>query len=156
MLDQQRDNIVTATVIADASFCDKTMAAGWASYIKVDGQPAMKYFGNFKSQVLSNNEAEALATMNGIFFAAQAGATHILAQTDSIALTRKKKPTYLKDALANLRSQYNVVIEFRHVKGHSKIQDARSHCQRWCDKVAKKIMREQRTILNASHSKKNN
>lgn len=150
------NNVVTATVIADASFCHETFAAGWAVWVRVDNQPVMKYSGNFKKQLSSNNEAEFFAIMNGIYFAAQAGAKQILAQTDSLVIVQVKRPAYMLELLLLVEKRYNVVISFRHVKGHTKVVDARSHCQNWCDKMAKKAMRTQRKLNHAVSNTKNN
>jgi len=60
-----------------------------------------------------------------------------------------------KETWATLRKIYkevcgNVIVTLRHVKAHTKVSDARSFVNRWCDKQAKKQLRESRKNENSN------
>ena len=135
-----------ATVIADASWCPKTKAAGWAAWITINHQgqtspQRVRRSGEFNRAPASSTEAELLALLNGIWLAAVNGATHILAQTDCngvVHSVRKGRPAELNV----IRAQFpNLTIETRHVKGHTSRDEPRYYVNRWCDHNARRVMR---------------
>lgn len=137
-----------ATVITDASFCDETKAAGWAAWVRIDGQAEpIKRYGSFKIDVATSFEAEALAAINGLWIAQQCGATEVLLQTDCLTVVHivngiTKSQKILK-FWRNARNAANIrtpKIKAKHVKGHTATDDARSYVNRWCDKNAKRSM----------------
>ena len=80
---------------------------------------------------------------------------HVLVQTDSVHAVRLfsgrlhkqkvlKNYTVMVSAFRELVARHNLTTEFRHVKGHSKQQDARSLAQRMTDRMARKAMRAAR------------
>jgi len=50
---------------------------------------------------------------------------------------------FVKDVLP-IEGNPDAVLEYRHVKGHTRTKDGRSYVNRWCDKAAKRHMRKQR------------
>lgn len=145
-----------ATVITDASYCHRTKAAGWAAWIRTDGQPPIKRYGTFKDTPSGPAQAELWASYNGLYFAHAVGATTVLLQTDCMAVVDKfnGNMSALAGSLkakpyAELKAKgINLQIKAKHVKGHTKTQDARSYCNRWCDEWAKKQMRKQRRSID--------
>jgi hypothetical protein len=136
-----------ATVIADASFCPSTRAAGWATWIThnflLDGAPRtvrVKRFGTFHKSPKNSVEAEVWAAYNGIWLAYNRGAFDILCQTDCMAAIQRDHTTVRTKHWPEAR------VEFRHVKGHTAGEDARSWVNNWCDTHARKIMRQQRAL----------
>lgn len=138
-----------ATVITDASFCNATKKAGWAAWIVIDGVRHKKY-GAFKNKVDRSDLAELYAAWNGIFIARQLGATSILLQTDcraAIQLLSGGVSDRQKRYMKRLRKKKQLDmsgVTFKHVKGHTDTNDARSYVNRWCDEMAKTAMREVR------------
>lgn len=152
--------MLRATVLTDASYCDKTDSGGFAAWVRVDGIPdAMRYSGPLKSPVKSSTFAEVRAALIGIWYAARAGATHVLIQSDCMTIVhlthgRCKNPDLVKlwlDAFA--RDDMRVMIVAKHVKGHGNIKDARTWVNAWCDDAAKSHMYKER---RASYKRKRN
>lgn len=141
-----------ATVITDASFCHETKASGWAAWIRIDGRPdPIKAYGSFKAPVDSATDAEMMAALNGLWLAYKHGATTALLQTDCLAVVEacsqpRRQPKVRQRWLVGLEhcGLAGFPVSARHVRGHTKIQDARSYVNRWCDKHAKQSMREAR------------
>lgn len=129
-----------ATVITDASFDPKTHAAGWACWITMNGH-RFKHGGNFRSRPRHSTEAEFWAALNGIDLARRWGATDILAQTDceNIVVRLNRRVKEVRAVLSNGER-----LLAKHVKGHSRIKQAKYWCNNWCDREAKKFMRKQR------------
>ena len=135
------------TVITDASFCSETKAGGWAAWIAYDVGPKGQHSGMFRSRPPNSGVAELQAALNGIWLAYQNGARDILIQTDCLAIVHaaQGKGAYGEAFRLAKRDHFPAaVIRAKHVKGHSDVQDARSWCNRWCDKQAKIHMRKQR------------
>ena len=141
---------IWATVITDASFCPKSKKAGWAAWIKIDGIAGpIKRYGSFKEKVKTSTEAEKLAAANGLFIAHRMGATGFLLQTDCMSVihlvdgvTKKQR---LKDDWKRIMATCGILgkpLRARHVNGHTSTKDARSHVNRWCDKMANKARKE--------------
>lgn len=141
-----------ATIITDASYCDRTKAAGWAAWIRIDGaSDPIKKYAEFKQPVSSSREAEMLAVINGLWLAAQHGVTVALVQTDCMAvvhmLNGETKKKSIRDEYSRARAKAGVChikVSGRHVRGHTQVADARSYVNRWCDSRAKTAMKKQR------------
>jgi ribonuclease HI len=140
-----------ATVIADASFCSQSKSGGWACWIAYDGGVKGKHSGLFRSNPADSSEAELNAVLNGLRLAYQNGARNILVQTDCLAIVHavngqnKFAAKYREAKIAHFPL---ACIRAKHVKGHTRTEDARSWCNRWCDTEAKKHMRRQRDGQN--------
>lgn len=143
-----------STVIVDASFCPETGAAGWASWVRVDGvSEAIKYAGRFKSRPENSTAAELQAAINGIWIAARHGASVVLVQSDCMAVIhaiRKETKGWVgplwETALVE-NGLTSVSLTAKHVKGHTHNKDVRSWCNRWCDENAGLHMRKDRAWL---------
>jgi len=144
-----------ATVITDASHCGETDAAGWAAYIRVDGQRApIKAHGMFRQPVTDSTKAEMLASINGLWLAEKGGAETMLLQTDCLAVVNLINGNVRDSPLRMLfidACEYACInpanVRARHVRGHTQVRDARSHVNRWCDRYARKAMRRMRAEL---------
>ncbi|MEM1345568.1 MAG: reverse transcriptase-like protein [Pseudomonadota bacterium] len=143
-----------ATVITDASFCADTRSAGWAAWIKGDDGLSIQRSGTFNMPPASSLEAETWAAANGVFLAVSAGARVILLQTDCMTVVHgvqkkgRQAPKIwrknLKMALETLPYAVDLQLSARHVKGHTRDGAPRSWVNRWCDKHARRAMKEQR------------
>lgn len=147
------------TIFADASFCPKTFAAGWAAWIKSE-RGTYRGDGAMKTIVPDNNLAELYAVINAIKLAfvsevAVAGDT-LLVEADNhralaILANRGKNLTILEKKAATLlnglRSTYDFTIKPRHVKAHCGTAVPRTWVHDDCDKRAKARMQEAREKL---------
>lgn len=145
-----------ATVITDASWDSRTLAGGWAAWIRIDGvRGPIKGSGPLLKLPDQADTAEIMAAINGMHVARSHGAGPILLQTDCLLVVRMinrqarmKQMTrwqgYTEQAGLDLGG-----LTAKHVKGHTTIDDARSYVNRWCDTEAKRHMRLVRTRLNS-------
>jgi ribonuclease HI len=136
-----------ATVIADASFCSRTKAGGWAVWVAYDGGTKGQHSGMFRSRPPSSGIAELQAVLNGLWIAHQNGARDILIQTDCMSVVHAINGVGAYAKLyrdAHTKHFADATVRAKHVKGHTTIADARSWCNRWCDTEAKRHMRKQR------------
>ncbi|MCK9513557.1 MAG: reverse transcriptase-like protein [Pigmentiphaga sp.] len=156
-----------ATVITDASFCPDTKIGTWAGWIKMDVPP---YPGPIRgSGRLRHSEdsttAEVMAAANGCYLAAANGASHILLQSDCMAVIhlvegrgKAERLLAIWEDLMGRGVMAGVFITARHVKGHGRIHNARTWVNDWCDRTAYEIMRkaraEHRTANYQSHRQK--
>ena len=79
------------TIIADASFCPASRAAGWAAWIKADGRHSTLISGAFtKIEPASSGEAEFFAVANALFKAVNDGfigpCDRVMIQSDCVAV----------------------------------------------------------------------
>lgn len=143
------------TIIADASYCSMTGAAGYGIWA-VSERGGHADGGSMSAPVDSSSAAEMMALVNGFKIAfrrgiAKAGAgDHILLQTDcqraidvfeSRLKANGKGERAAKARLYELKREFGCTVSFRHVKGHSKKEEARYVTNNLCDKRAKKGMR---------------
>lgn len=150
------------TVFADASFCPDTKAAGYAVWIKTDGQ-TIRHAGAFKTAVTTAGAAEVKALANGICLAVSRldlkVGDMIVAQSDSTEalgvirggkrLARKWWPVY--DRVRMALATRGVSLRLRHVKGHQgKDAGPRHAVNEWCDGAAKRVMRDERQALRTA------
>jgi ribonuclease HI len=148
------------TIITDASHCSDTLAAGYGYWIK-SSRGSNGGSGMFKVTVPDAMVAETMAIVNGIHLAIAldlaAAGDDILVQTDCqgaihcLDRTMSKEPRETLMAVRNkfdrMREEYRLNVTFRHVKGHTRVQDSRSRAQRNADAKAKAAMRKKRTAL---------
>lgn len=139
-----------ATVITDASYCHETKVGGYGAWITMDGNNRILKSGVIKGPLPNSTHAELKAVMIGIWLAYQAGARQLLVQTDCMAVVEVLQGKQ-HGGQADLRRIFREAraihfpdcsIKGRHVKGHTRTQDARSHVNRWCDEHAGKAMRD--------------
>lgn len=144
------------TVMTDASYCSCTRSAGYGFWIASErGKKAGSGFYTF--DVVSACEAEMLAVADAIHkglksFLIRKGDS-VLVQLDSIpaisAFTGERVPKQEKENQAIeylwlLKNQFNLEISFKHVKGHSNADDARSKSNAHCDNAAKAALKQAR------------
>lgn len=164
-------NVRTATIISDASFCNQTKSAGWASWIAVDDE-RFRFYGNFQRPIMTSVDAEMGAIVSGVcaFVELHESFTKdirhhvVLVQSDCVAaldilfrkpITNISKQTFVYDMrqiLQEQRKKFGLSIQPRHVKGHqSSNRGARYYVNNQVDKYARIAMEEQRR----SHHAKN-
>lgn len=139
-----------ATVTTDASFCVDTKACGWAAWIAPDVGDRFQVSGQFKDRVGDVNVAEVRAAINGIALAYRIGARTILIQSDSVAVAAAMKRGKWRWKEARERHFPDAEVQYRHVKGHTNSNDAQSFVNRWCDREARKHMKEMRRAIAVS------
>lgn len=143
-----------AEVLSDASHCPHSRAAGWAVWIEAAGDPQpLRRHGCLRKGAATSTEVEIWAAAQGVAFAAQAGATHVLLFVDCLAVfdavmrpkcrTTRAWTEALGQALEALGAKKPVIVA-SHFKGHSEGRDPRSAAHRWCDATAKEVMRAAR------------
>jgi ribonuclease HI len=145
---------VRVTIIADASYCPRTGAAGYGVWAA-----SSRGKRSFKGQLAvpkDNNDAEMMAIVNGVAYALKFGIAMpgdlLLIQSDSTTAIITLNTGEAKDAatetivdtFGHFIEKYALKVEFRHVKGHTNselVKDARFASNRLCDKHAKEEMR---------------
>jgi len=150
-----------ATVISDASYCSETNAGGWAVYIRIDGVGTpIKVHNMFRTLVTDSTAAEMRAALNGLWLAERNGAEAMLLQTDCLAVVNLINGNVRDSPLRKLfidACEYACInpanVRARHVRGHTRVKDARSYVNRWCDRHARQAMRlhRQQLIEEMSH-----
>lgn len=141
------------TVIADASHCPDTGAAGYG-YWAVSERGRQGGGGPIKNPLGNSTAAEMAALVNGLYFALASGIAergdHVLLQTDCTgaiaALESKRKELSIDERAAKaqffeLKKTHGVTVSFRHVKGHTSRTEARYVTNNLCDQRAKTGMR---------------
>lgn len=125
----------------------------------------IKEKGSFNSKPQNSTEAELYAALCGVWLSYHKGARDILVQSDNIFVVHlfnghkknaKGKRTRYHEIYEEAVSQYfpDAVFTARHVKGHTKVDDRRSFCNRWCDHQAGKVMKEERAKISGHKKRK--
>lgn len=152
------------TIISDASYCDKTKAAGFGSWVAC--KRGKKSYGSILNGAINSGVAEAMGICNAIAYAMKGGLVFagdvVLIQcdaTDGLGIlqgttlgqceVRKK----ICDWFSDIVNKYKLKITFRHVKGHSKTLDSRSKAQRHCDELAYSYMQKARSLIQLERAK---
>lgn len=142
----------TITINTDASFSPQTNIGGYAFYIVCDHFKVRKS-GKFKNKPKNSLDAEIMAIGNAFHHLLNRNdlpkTKWLIVNTDctyAINSIRNSIPGRSKEVfilwqklISKVESKKN---KFRHVKAHSGKDDARSYVNEWCDKEAKKHMRE--------------
>jgi ribonuclease HI len=151
---------VRATLITDASWCPEERVAGYGYWLackrgKLGGGGTCMH----KGFVESSNTAEMMGVANSLFECYKAGFVQkddeLLIQTDCVAAIKafeglRSQNLNLQERMVvkymhELQKALGLRIIYKHVKGHTDINDARSITNRICDQTAKKFMRAART-----------
>lgn len=151
------------TINTDASFHTEKKVGGYAFYIICDLFKIQKG-GKFKAVPKNSIDAEMMCMANAIYTLL---AQKELPQTKLIVINSdcltsfpkikrksdsdvgRKVAVLLRDLRKRMAHNESLPkFEFRHVKGHSSNQDARSFVNRWCDLEAKKWMRLSASKIN--------
>jgi ribonuclease HI len=146
--------MVSATVIADASWCPHTKAAGWAAWVVINHTSPprvqrVQRYGRFHQRPKSSTEAELWAAWNGIWIAHKLGATDVLCQTDCLSVVQHPGSGRRGHSYPEVSKRYwpGTKVTFRHVKGHTSNPEPRFYVNRWCDTHARKVMKAQRDAV---------
>lgn len=153
-----RRSVNCITVNTDASFNPQHKIGGYAFYIVCDLFKIQKG-GMFKVQPKTAMEAEMMCMANALYTLLSQKelptTKWVIINSDCLfsfeRIKRKSQDAIGKQVSEMLRkvrlkTSYKGVImpkfEFRHVKAHNGTPDARSYVNDWCDKEAKKWMRQ--------------
>lgn len=154
------------TIIADASYCPETRAAGYAFWI-ASGRGKRGGHGAIKDRVVNNIAAEMMALLNGLHQACVFGLVQpqdeVLLQTDclaAIAAFENNRKSITKEELElvqyflKLKSRASVSVVFRHVKGHTRGGEPRLWVSNKCDELAGAGMRQARHLFRQQRNLK--
>lgn len=154
------------TIIADASFCPQTKAAGYGFWIACE-RAKRGGSGEVKTPVVNNIASEMIALVNGLYKAHKWGLVQkgdeVLLQTDcqsaiSAFELRRNKITDQEIELVQYMQKFiaavGIKVSYRHVKGHTKGEMAKAprhfinnQCDKWAGeamlRARRKIQREQ-------------
>lgn len=147
--------IISATINTDASFCPETKAAGCAFWIssslgKVTGSSILKNAKNpqdAETQAIAN-ALHVLSTnpnYRGLRFDRLWINSDCTGALDRIERKSEDTPAEkcIQDTLSRVLSK-DGTLTCLHVKAHKFTGSARSFVNHWCDRAAKKCMREER------------
>jgi ribonuclease HI len=147
------------TLFTDASHCPESRTATYAVWAKANGR-TVRHCGVLEGRIHSAGHAEVRALANGIFVAVrllqpEAG-SRIIAQSDCQETLNAlagsiKRHGEVRRYVANLLSSAGVAIEYRHVKGHRGTATPRNAVNTWCDRAARRLLRESRGEEVPSH-----
>lgn len=146
------------TIIADASHCPDTHAAGYAYWMASD-RGKLFGSGSMHNPCDSSVIAEMMALVKGVYYGIKDGIIHpgdkLCMQTDCVgAIQKLQKLQNVSPAeevvtkyFNKITSQLSLTFYFTHVRGHTKVQDGRSFINRKCDKKARHHMQLMRSSL---------
>ena len=150
------------TLMVDGSFCPETGAGGFGYWI-ASYRGKKPGAGPIKGVCINPTEVEMKAVCNALVEAVNSGLVEpgdvVLVQTDSkntiAAFEGRRIPGEQaeRDAVSFLdgyKADKNLIILFRHVKGHSDAPGARFAANNHCDQRAKQAMRKVRHKLRSS------
>jgi ribonuclease HI len=157
-----RKHVNCITVNTDASFHPEKKIGGYAFHIVCDAFK-IKKGGAFKDKLKNSMDAEMKCMVNAL---------HILSNVSDIPTTnwivvnsdclnsfekiKLKSSDPIGRQIAKLMRDIRIKcekngvkpkFEFRHVKAHNGRPDSRSHVNHWCDKEARRHMREKLKTL---------
>lgn len=157
------------TINTDASFHPKLKWGAYAFWAVSDRFKIQKY-GGFRGKCLNPTDAETKCIINAlqVVLAADKDIKRIIINTDSlnaISIIENHRDnihryslhfgSHLRRKFKKILNKYptNPVVEFRHVKAHSNVGDARGYVNEWCDKNAKRKMWSKVNRLNKQKTK---
>jgi ribonuclease HI len=132
------------TIIADASY-DQRYGIGAYGYWIASARGKIPGEGVLRGPVVSSMQAEMMAIVRALY-------DEVLIQTDCTgaidALSGRRSPVssdkVVLETLDRLTDRHQLTLTFKHVKGHTKLHEARYAANRACDARAKRAMREER------------
>lgn len=150
---------MNVTLVVDASYCPDTRVSGYGFWVVSDkggfpGQGHMKRL--FSNPTLSEMAAIANSLYRCIKYAQFESGDKVLIQTDCIPaidafnysrICRHKDELEILAYFNKLVREYNLVVKFMHVKGHTSSPHPRSLANKACDIRAKKQMRRARNKM---------
>lgn len=131
------------TIFADASRCHETGAYGWAAWVK-HGHPAQTLRVSGGGQGLAtSNEAELHALNQAVQACKRAGVDMtdkiVVIQSDCTGAIDKFKRNQIPEARD---------VKLKHVRGHQGMKTPRGAVNTWCDRSARREMREVRKQIS--------
>lgn len=142
--------------MTDASYCHETGAAGFGFWA-VSERGKLPGGLPFKQRMVSVEAAEMAAVVNALVIAKARGIVQlgdkVLVQLDCMGAIKRLSgeippSNRTEEILAHWgQVKKGLVVNFKHVKGHSNIGDRRSLANEHCDRTAKKHMRTMREQL---------
>lgn len=146
------------TIICDASWDPFTHAAGYGFWI-ASARGKLGGGGAFNNSVDDATIAELCAIGNSLAVGVKDGliqtGDRVLVQSDCVAalnlLAGRRSPRAgqernAADIIESRIQQYYLLMQYRHIKGHTLRDDRRSVANRLCDERAKTEMRKQRAF----------
>lgn len=150
------------TILADASHCPVTNAAGYGFWIASErGKKGGS--GAFKTVLPSSTIAEMMAIVNALYCAIRFELVHkhdnVLIQTDCeaaiFALTNRRKLNNLEfECVSRMRlllTEHSLTVTYKHVKAHTTRTQSRYKSNNACDRAAKNAMRKMRASLTVAN-----
>ena len=156
------------TICTDASFDNDLKIGSWACYIRTDDK-IFKHGEVIKTSIENSTEAERIGVANALWMAnkmVDLKEYRIVMYCDNESAMKPPRPgnkTGRKRQRAKLQQEFfnknihkylqmALTYDVRHVKGHMDRtarhrMQARHHIQDWCDKKAKELLIERRSIL---------
>lgn len=159
---------MNVTIITDASYCPDLKVGGYGFWIasqrgKLGGGSKLTWKGG---AINTSTIAEMMAISGALYIAVSnklvLQGDSVLFQTDCMGAIQAFQGTrynLVSQELSVLKyhnemqNSLQLQIRYKHVKGHSQVDDARSASNRLCDKQAKQYMRAARTIVRAQSLK---
>jgi ribonuclease HI len=131
-------------VFTDASFCQDTRIGSWALVIKRPSSILIKKSGVFIQRLQSSVDAERFAALCGIHESLLMGASVIKLHVDCLRVIHDLKNNCIE--LKNLKKKVNknFLLELKHIKGHTFIDEDEYLYNQWCDQSARKALRLER------------
>lgn len=141
------------TVFADASFCDRTCCYGWAVWIKYGNPPEVLRLmgGGCRVARSSNREWEITNSTQAEKFALDTAVRALdyykVPYEDKIVVIQSDCDKGLNSIKIRPIKRKAKEVRFKHVKGHRGFACPRSSVNTWCDRQARRKMREYRKAL---------
>jgi len=145
------------SLFSDASHCSKLQVAAWGAWIK--SERGRIYGGApFKNTVANSLAAEMMAVANALTLGINKGIIRsgdtVLIQSDckeALAFFEKhNRGTRTYDELSRfvrkLSVTHNILLKWKHVKGHVTGGATRNEVNNICDRIARREMRKARTL----------
>ena len=135
------------TINSDASVDISKGVGGYAIWIRTD-HTCIKLADRFKGKVNDSNMAEIMAVINAIYVVLmrKISVDVLVINTDNkmcrdiINRRRKNVPDKFTEVFNTLNElcRHFKICYAKHIKGHTKLDTARHHVNRWCDEYANK------------------
>lgn len=145
------------TVMCDASHCPDTLIAGYGFWIVSSrgGLPGAGAIYNVDSSLTAEMLAVGSAVFNGLSDGFISWGDKLLIQLDCLGAIDRFEKSKKGIVITNTQHQaigyfdhilkeYDLEVEFRHVKAHTADTSKRSNSNRLCDRRARKAMRTAR------------
>lgn len=144
----KEDSNKFVTVFCDASYCPETGAAGWAGWVKYGSSGETLRCSGRLVGCPNSTEAEKNAIVETI---KRALMLHIefdrkvvIVQSDCLSALGALENNRVIERMLLSKGESADVIKHKHVKGHQGYRCRRSSVNTWCDKEARRKMREAR------------